>query len=200
MTFLYFGRFLTALFACGTLLLMNASLASADDAKEKTREVTIQDITLTVPESWKQEEPSSKLRAGQFAVPPVKGDTEPSELSIFFFGGASGGVDANIDRWVKQFEADSLKKKLTTGASPQGKYILVDLTGTYNKPVGPPVFGKTEPMPGARSLSVILALKEKGNYFLRLTGPEKTVTAAADEFRRAFGGDAKKETPYERAE
>lgn len=184
----------------GGMLLTLAISASFADEPAKTREVKIQDIKLNVPQSWKQEEPSSRLRAGQFAVPPVEGDKEPAELSIFFFGGASGGVDANIERWVKQFTAEGRKQKLLTGQSPQGKYVLLDLSGTYNKPVGPPMLGRTEAMPGARSLSVILAVENKGNYFLRLTGPEKTVTEAAEAFRRAFGGDAKKEQPHERAE
>jgi gluconolactonase len=47
-------------------------------------------------------------------------------------------------------------------------------------------------MPNARALSVILSTKD-GNYFLRLTGPEKTVSANADALRTAIGADAKSE-------
>ena len=45
-------------------------------------------------------------------------------------------------------------------------------------------------------LAVILAVKGKGNYFLKLTGPMKTVTASATTLRQSFGADPKKEKPY----
>jgi hypothetical protein len=41
-------------------------------------------------------------------------------------------------------------------------------------------------------LGAILKLNE-GNYFLKLTGPDKTIEAAAEEFRGTFGGDRSKE-------
>ena len=77
--------------------------------------------------------------------------------------------------------------KLTSGKCPQGDYVLVDLRGTWNKPIGPTIQQKTVEMPDARVLSVILTIKDQGNYFLRLTGPEKTVSANADALRRPSG-------------
>ena len=70
--------------------------------------------------------------------------------------------------------------------------MFVDLQGTWKKPIGPMVQQKTQQMPNSRALSVILTTKE-GNYYLRLTGPEKTVSANTDAFRTAFGADAKTE-------
>jgi len=37
-------------------------------------------------------------------------------------------------------------------------------------------------------LAVILAVEGKGNYFLKLTGENATVSAAAEAFRTSFGG------------
>ena len=48
-----------------------------------------------------------------------------------------------------------------------------------------------------RSYSVVLVTKEKEVYFLRLTGTDKAVTAAAAGFRASFGADASKEKDYE---
>ena len=51
-------------------------------------------------------------------------------------------------------------------------------------------------MPGARVVSVLLTGKDQSNYFLRLTGPEKTVSANVDALRAAIGADAKAEKAY----
>jgi gluconolactonase len=177
------------------LLWLSAGVAMSR-SEDATREVKIDDVTLVIPTTWKQEKPSSNLRLGQFAIPAVEGDKEPAELAIFNFG-AGGGVQANIDRWVGQFLPENRQSKTTQGKSPQGEYYFVDVSGTYKKPVGPPIQGKTESVPGSRMLGVILAVEKKGLYFLKLTGPEKTVAAAATPFRTAIGGKMQDEKPYE---
>ena len=120
-----------------------SSLVAADKPEKKdakkpaAKPVKLRDITLTVPPTWQQQKPSSRLRAGQFKLPAVKGDKDSAELAIFFFGGTGGGVDANIRRWIGQFQAEGRKMKVLRGESAQGPYLLLDLTGTYNKPIGP---------------------------------------------------------------
>ncbi len=167
-------------------------------ADEETQSVKIEGITLTTPKTWAQQEPSNRLRLAQFSIPAVEGDPEPAELVISFFRGDGGGINPNLSRWTEQFQAKERKLKLTKGACEQGTYYLSDLGGTYLKSEGGGPFapGKKTPMPGYRSLSVILQVPDEGNYFLRLTGPEKTVTAAAEAFRKSFGADAAKEADY----
>jgi hypothetical protein len=170
-----------------------ATVGFAEDAA-KTTEVKVDKLTLAVPEAWKQEKPASTLRLAQFSIPAVEGDKEASELAIFPpFGGTA---EANITRWVGQFEAEGREVKMTQGESPQGKYIVVDLKGTYKKPEGPPVLQKTKPAPGYRMYGVIFSAKDGGNYFFKLTGPEKTVTAQADALRTSFGAKAADENEY----
>ena len=166
--------------------------------KEEVKEVTVKEIKLKVPASWKQEDPSNNLRLAQFKIPPADGDKPVTELVISSFGGDGGGVDQNFKRWIDQFTAEGLKLKMFSGQCEQGKYYVNDISGTYLQSTGGPFAGgKKTPMAGYRSLSVVLAVPEKGVYFLRLTGPEKTVTAAADSFRKSFDGDASKEAAYE---
>jgi hypothetical protein len=185
---------LAAIAACGLPLAGAAEPA-------KTRAVTAGEIKLTLPESWTKQETSSRLRLAQFDIPKVAGDPEDAEFVVFFFGAGGGGnVDSNIHRWINQFHPQERKLKLTSGKCPQGDYVLVDLHGTWNKPIGPPIQQKTVEMAHARVLSVILTTKDQGNYFLRLTGPEKTVTANADALRVAIGADAKAEKDYKLSE
>lgn len=180
---------LSLMFACCVVFF-----GSAGRADEAVREVKAQDLTLSVPAAWKQQQPSSNLRLAQFVIPAAEGDEEPGELVIFPpFGGTIG---QNVERWINQFQRDDRKVKMTQGTAAQGKYVLVDLTGTYNKPDGPPFLQRTKPAPGYRVVSVILTPEGGGNYFLKITGPEKTIAESVDAFRRSFGADAALEEEF----
>ena len=183
---------LLGLFGVSLALVFSRSAAGED----AVREAKFEDLVLKVPASWKQQAPANNLRLGQFEIAPVEGDKEPAELTVFNFG-FGGGIKANVTRWTDQFEGKDRQIKTTTGKCPQGDYVFVDVTGTYKKPIGPPVAGKTQPAPGFRMLGLILAVEKKGNYFLKLTGPEKTVAAAAAAFRASFGGNEKDEKPLD---
>jgi hypothetical protein len=181
---------LSAIAAC-----LVPGLRADEPAKSKT--VTAGPIKLTVPETWKQKEATSRFRLAQFSIPKVAGDPEDAEFVVYFFGaGGGGGPAANLDRWINQFQPLERKVKLTSGKSQQGEYILADVTGTWRKPIGPMIAQKTVEMPNARVLSVILTGKDQSNYFLRLTGPEKTVSGNVDALRAAIGADAKAEKEY----
>jgi len=173
--------------------------AVADDAAPSaTRKVTAGDLHLSVPMRWQTQETKSQFRVAQFGIPAAKGDPADGDLVVYFFGaGGAGGVDANVKRWVGQFESEGRKVKVVEGKSAQGKYTLVDISGSYNKPVGPPIQMKSKRMEGWRLLGVILE-SPKGSYFLKFDGPAATVKAAEEEFRAAFGGNAKDEKAVER--
>lgn len=172
-----------------TLLFVAPTLSAAD----KTKKVMAKDITLNVPTTWKQSPASNNLRTAQFAIPKVEGDRDDAELVVYFFGGAGGGVNANLERWSGQFQPGGKKQKVYKGESKQGEYYLLDITGVYNKPIGPPINRQTNPTPGYQMLAVVLMVKDKGNYFLKLTGPQKTVAAASKALRLAIDADLKKE-------
>jgi hypothetical protein len=179
------------LMTTAVLIFASTAFALADDP---LKEAKVGEITLKTPTSWKQSEPTSRLRLAQFEIPAAEGDNEPAELAIFSFGGG-GGVQANIDRWIGQFHATGRTSKVTAGKSALGQYVIADVTGTYKKSIGPPILRKTKDVKGARMLAVILAVEGKGNYFLKMTGEKATVTAAAKAFRDSFGGNEAEEKP-----
>ena len=192
---------------CLAALLALPHLSMAEDkasdkpdanAKEvKTVEVEIKGgLKLNVPETWKQGKPSSRLRLAQFAIPAAKGDTEEGELALFNFG-AGGSAKANIDRWIGQFQPDEREVKVKEGATETGKYFFVEITGTYMKPIGPPIARQSKAAPGSRMLGVILGIEDKGIYFFKMTGPDKTVAAQTAALKTSFGADAKKEKEVE---
>lgn len=186
---------LKILLSLTTLLGISLSVQplSADDT---VREIKADDtLTLSVPADWKQQQPSSNLRLAQFAIPPAEGDEEPGELVVFPpFGGS---VAQNVERWLNQFHREDRKVKMTKGTAKQGKYVLVDLSGTYNKPDGPPFLQRTKPTPGYRVVNVMLTPEGGGNYFLKITGPEKTIAKSVEAFRKSFGADAAQEEEFQ---
>ena len=158
-----------------------------DDAAKK---IKVGDIVMVVPNTWKQQPPSNRLRLAQFEIPAKGTDKESAELSVFNFG-AGGTVVQQVDRWKGQFLSAKREFSIEQGKIELGDYVLVELAGTYKKPTGPPVLRKTKEMPGARML-VVMIRTEKGNYFLKLVGLNATVSAAAADFRKSIGVPAKK--------
>ncbi len=167
-------------------------------AAAETKVVEAGALKLTVPTAWKQQQPSSSLRLAQFALPAAEGDAEGGELVIS--GPFGGSREANITRWLGQFDGEGRVVKMSEGTCPQGEYVLVDITGTYQKPIGPPIARKSTPAPGFRMLGVMITVKDGqngGNYFLKMPAPEKTTAAHEAGLRATIGADPSKEKPYE---
>lgn len=155
-------------------------------------------LLLYAPKTWEKVDPKSNFRLAQFSIPAAEGDKEAGELAVFSFAGGGGGLQANIDRWIGQFQANGRKVNVTQGEGKQGLYVLVDVQGTYNMPDGPPILRKTKPLPNARMLAAITVVQwmEDGDkkgavYFLKMPGPEKTISANEEAFRQAFGAASK---------
>ena len=65
--------------------------------------IEIAGYSFSSPEKWVSSIPTSKMRKAQFSIPVENGKN--AEVAFFHFGGGgSGGVKANIDRWMGQFE------------------------------------------------------------------------------------------------
>jgi hypothetical protein len=106
---------------------------------------------------------------------------------IFFFGqGQGGSTDANLERWKKQFQpppgesADSSAKTSTVKVA-SGKATVLDIHGTYMFKARPMEPGPGEPRPNHRMLAAVLE-SPKGNYFIRLVGPARTIEHSKKEF------------------
>ena len=178
----------------GSALLM--SPVRAQEAKEKPAEklveIEIQDIKLKLPESWKQQPPENKLRLAQFTAPMAEGDNEAPTLVVSSFAG--GTAAQNLGRWTAEFK-DSVKITTKKGESPLCPYEVTEISGSY---VGPSFRRRPAPLENGRAFNFVLMPKEKPFYYLKLTGPTKSVEAAAKTLRAAFGADDKKEKDVER--
>jgi len=137
-------------------------------------------LKWNVPAGWKPQA-QRPMRAATYTAPKAAGDSEDGECAVFYFGpGQGGGVDANVKRWIGQFEApgagpaDKLAKtsKRTVNGLP---VTYIDLTGTY-KPSGGPMMQATGSKPGYRLLGAIVE-GPQGAVFFKFTAPAKTAAA-----------------------
>ena len=142
-------------------------------------------LTFTAPQAWKTRPASSSMRVAEFIVPKTAGDSDDAELVVYFFPGGGGSVDANIDRWIGQLQqpdgSDSKARATRDAKSVNGlKVSMVDLTGTYVAEVRP---GATERFnkPGYRLRAAVIETP-RGPYYIKMTGPAKTVAAADADF------------------
>lgn len=130
-------------------------------------------MTWTVPAGWKAETPSSAMRRAQYRVAGSGGD---AECVVFYFGPGQGGdAESNARRWASQFRQpdgrDGSAVMKTSVLDVGGvKVTMVDVGGNYTGGMG----GVAGDRPGYRLLGAIAAGPD-ANWFLKLTGPEKTV-------------------------
>ncbi len=141
-------------------------------------------LSYTAPESWKPRPAASSMRVAEFVVPKVGTDAEDADVVIYFFAGGGGSVDANIQRWIGQFQQPSGAPAKDAGRSSFNvgnlKVTTVDVSGTYIAEVRP---GATERhnKPNFRMRAAVVETP-KGPYFIKFTGPAATVKAASPAF------------------
>lgn len=143
----------------------------AEDGK-----LTVGQFTFAMPKPWSQAQNTGMMTKAVLNYPA---DEKPLEAKFYDFGGPSGGVDANVQRWISQFEGtpEVKKEELTFGDT---KVVLVTASGTYleGMPGGP----KT-PRPDSTLLGAILAGSES-NVFIKMAGPKAAIAKAQEDFKK----------------
>lgn len=150
-------------------------------------------LMFTAPATWKSVPTSSSMRVAQYSLPRAAGDAADAELVVYYFGGSGGTVEANIERWVGQMQqpdgrpSSAVAKRQSRTVNGM-KVTLVDVPGTY----------VAEVMPGSPQrhnspnfhLRAAVIETANGPYFIKLTGPAKTIAASEKQFE-AFLGSVK---------
>jgi hypothetical protein len=128
-------------------------------------------------------------------LPSAKDEKASAELIIFYFGpGGGGSAEENIKRWKGMIAPPQGKKiddvaKVDKFKVGDVKVTYLDVEGTYlakERPFDPN--SKVERKPDYRMLGVVFE-SPKGPYFMRVTGPAKTVAEqkkAFDEWLKNF--------------
>jgi len=165
-----------SLFAAPVLVVLSA-LASVGAAAS---------LAFDTPPGWVSKAPSSSSRVAEFTLPRADGDAEDADVTVFFFPGMSSNVQANLDRWIGQFaqpdgSATKDRAKTSTLEAHGLAITLLDVTGTFVAEVSP---GSADHFnkPGFRMLAAVVETPG-GPYFVKLTGPGRTVAKWLDSFQ-----------------
>jgi hypothetical protein len=128
------------------------------------------------PPTWKSLPNPSTMRLATYRIPRADGDTQDTDLSVVQAGGTA---DANIDRWLGQF--DQAGKDTRTVKTVHGmKVTIVEVQGTY---LGGGMMADNKPSssPGFALLAAIVETPGTPTFF-KMVGPAKSVAAARPAF------------------
>ena len=137
------------------------------------------DLRFKAPDGWTAEQASSSMRVAQYKLPKAEGDKEDALLVLYYFGATQGGTaQANIDRWISQMQqpdgSSSKDRAKTESMTVNGlKVTTVDVTGTYTAEMAPG--SKTFHNDDNYRLRAAVVETPKGNYFVKLSGPARTI-------------------------
>ena len=137
------------------------------------------ELRFKAPDGWTTEKSSSTMRVAQYKLPKTEGDKEDASLVLYYFGANQGGTpQANIDRWIGQIQqadgSDSKSKAKTENLTVNGlKVTTVDVTGLYTAEMAPGS-GTFHNDDNYRLRAAVIETP-KGNYFVKLAGPAKTI-------------------------
>jgi|SRR5262249_12581046 len=147
-------------------------------------------LAFSGPSGWQTRPPASTMRVAEFIIPRAQGDAEDGELIVYYFGTGAGTIDANIDRWIGQIQqpdgSPTKDKARRTAQTVNGlRLTLVDAEGTYVAEMRP---GSTERYnkPGFRLRAAVVDTP-RGPYYIKMTGPAKTIGAADTAFTAFIG-------------
>jgi hypothetical protein len=147
--------------------------------------IKVGDLTFKRPVEWESVPPPSPMRKAQLRV---RGEKDQSADVIFFHfgGGDGGGTQANIDRWLAQFK-EAHDNKVTNEKVGGHKVVYVSTKGTYS---GGMPGQAAAALPNYALLGAIIE-SDGGNVFVKMTGPEKVVSAADKNFREMIASVGK---------
>ena len=160
-----------------------AALALVLGADEPTQTVDAGGLSFKAPQSWKSVPTNSPMRRAQLKVEPVPGDEYPALLVVYAFPGGAGSVEANLTRWQGQFKDADGKPPKIESKTVKGKnteVTRVETAGHY-KPGAIPGMAPEPERQNARMLVAIVSTARVG-YFLKMVGPDKTMTSLKPSF------------------
>jgi len=168
---------LTAVFVC--LACGNKGATAISNNQAGASQNAAGELSFNAPSGWTTEKATSSMRVAQYKLPKVEGDKEDGSLVLYYFGASQGGTaQANIDRWIGQMQqpdgSDSKSKAKTNSQTINGlKVTTVDVTGTYTAEMAPGS-GSFHNDDNYRLRAAVIETP-KGNYFVKLAGPARTI-------------------------
>jgi hypothetical protein len=138
-------------------------------------------VTWEDPTAWQRVPLNNPMRKATYRIPKASGDPEDGELAVFYFGpGQGGSVEANVQRWIAQFQGvgpDDVKRANRTAHGLRQHTVEIE-KGSFSSgmPGGPTKMKEDFGLLGG------IVESPSGPYFFKLTGPSATVKSAREAF------------------
>jgi hypothetical protein len=168
-------------------MLLDATPAVAQEsAKAETLSFANGKITVEKPASWKTVPPKSNIVQYEFRA-PAEGE-QTARVTVM---GATGGIEANIVRWIGQFDgltrADAKIEKKTIQKTT---VHIVELEGTYKDSMGGGPFapGPVKKVENHAMIGLIFELEGGELVFVKMTGPKKTIAGEREAVMKMVEG------------
>lgn len=156
------------------LILLLASISILHAADPVSFQVS--DFEFERPAHWQWVPASSPMRKAHLQAPGATKEAQADVIFFHFGPGQGGSVEANVKRWVDQFQdAESATSSEKIG----------DTTITYVKSSGTFLSGMpgTTPVPlENQGLRGAILESPNGDVYVKMTGPQATVEAAETPF------------------
>jgi len=126
-------------------------------------------IRFNIPDEW--EEVEARMVDSKYALQTADGRIE---ITLTAMG---GGIDANLNRWVKQMQqspGDSVEEELITLDGVEAK--LIDVRGSFSQ------VSSQSSASHSRLIGVALPISPR-DFYVKLTGPRDAVAGYHDSFR-----------------
>lgn len=165
------------------LIPLFALLVTSSVRAEDPETIEVSEFAFKFSDPWIRQQATSSMRAATLLYDHEDENLTDLELAVFFFGAGSngGGKDANIERWVGQFEGEP-EKKIEDKTYGDKEVTFLEAKGTFLESMGGgPFSGPKTPKEGYMMLAAILP-SDQGWVFLKTTGPEASVLAMKDAF------------------
>ena len=171
----------------GSSMVLQATPAMAQEsAKAETLSFANGKLSVEKPASWKSVPPKSNIVQYEFRAP-----AEAEQTARVTVMGATGGIEANIVRWIGQFEgltrADAKIQKKTIEKTT---VHIVELEGTYKDSMGGGPFapGPVKKVANHAMIGLIFELEGGELVFVKMTGPKKTVAGEREAVMKMVEG------------
>src|SRR6266481_5944407 len=149
-------------------LVVCCALALCSGAAEGPSKFKVGEFNFSRPATWEWVDVSSSpMRKAQLKVPGTEKE-QSAEVVFYYFGeGGAGGTQANVDRWLGQFQEpkDKLKSKVEEVMVGKRKITFVQAQGTYMS--GMPGGHPPTPQPNSMLMGAILE-SDQGNVFIKM--------------------------------
>ena len=143
-------------------------------------------VAVTPPATWKSVPPKNQMIEGEFRFP-----ADGKESIRITFSRSGGSIDANVKRWIGQFEgAKAEETKVDKKTVDKLTVHTVDVAGTYLDSMGGGPFapGPTKKQENYRMIGAIVEMPKGQNLFIKAYGPKDLVEKTKADFDKMIEG------------